>query len=79
MSESRIGNYLEALLSGNTDVVEPQSRIEELLYALCKNGISGEGGGGLPIVTTADNDKIPRVVNGAWALVKIANAEEGEF
>lgn len=33
----------------------------------------------LPNVTTADNGKILRVVNGAWAAVEIANANGGRF
>lgn len=33
----------------------------------------------LPNVTTADNGKILRVVNGAWAAVEIANANGGSF
>ena len=34
---------------------------------------------GVPSVTTADNGKILRVVNGAWAAVEIANANGGSF
>ena len=34
---------------------------------------------GVPAVTTADNGKILRVVNGAWAAVEIANANGGSF
>ena len=33
----------------------------------------------LPNVTTADNGKILRVVNGAWAAIEIANANGGSF
>ena len=33
----------------------------------------------LPSVTTADNGKFLRVVNGAWAAVEIANANGGSF
>ena len=33
----------------------------------------------LPAVTTADNGKFLRVVNGAWAAVEIANANGGSF
>ena len=33
----------------------------------------------LPNVTTADNGKFLRVVSGAWAAVKIANANGGSF
>ena len=33
----------------------------------------------LPVVTTADNGKFLRVVNGAWAAVSIANANGGSF
>ena len=33
----------------------------------------------IPAVTTADNGKILRVVNGAWAAVEIANANGGSF
>ena len=34
---------------------------------------------GMPSVTTADNGKLLRVVNGAWAAVEIANANGGSF
>ena len=34
---------------------------------------------GVPAVTAADNGKILRVVNGAWAAVEIANANGGSF
>ena len=34
---------------------------------------------GVPAVTTADNGKFLRVVNGAWAAVEIANANGGSF
>ena len=33
----------------------------------------------LPSVSSTDNDKILRVVNGKWSLVVVANAEDGEF
>ena len=33
----------------------------------------------LPTVTAADNGKIPRVVNGAWALTTIASANGVSF
>lgn len=33
----------------------------------------------LPAVTTADNGKFLRVVNGAWAAAEIANANGGSF
>lgn len=33
----------------------------------------------LPNVTTADNGKFLRVVSGAWAAVRIANANGGSF
>lgn len=35
--------------------------------------------GGTPAVTTSDNGKFLRVVNGAWAAVSISNAEEASF
>ena len=37
------------------------------------------GGSGLPEVSTADNGKILRVVDGAWAVVALTNAEEVAF
>ena len=33
----------------------------------------------VPVVTTSDNGKFLRVVNGAWAAVAIANANGGSF
>lgn len=40
---------------------------------------SGGSGGGLPSVTTADNGKFLRVVNGAWAAESLPSAEGGSF
>ena len=34
---------------------------------------------GVPSVTTADNGKFLRVVNGAWAAVEVSNANGGSF
>lgn len=33
----------------------------------------------LPIVTEEDNDKILAVVDGEWAVIEIANAEDGAY
>ena len=39
----------------------------------------GGGGSGLPEVTTADNGKFLRVVEGAWAAAVVPNGEEMKF
>lgn len=39
-------------------------------------GPKGEDGEGLPAVTTTDNGKFARVVNGAWTAEALVNAEE---
>lgn len=67
------------------DVIEKQDKI-------MKSGLlKGDGAGGVstavpgadymaPIpVTTSDNGKFLRVVNGAWAAVEVSNANGGSF
>lgn len=39
----------------------------------------GTGGNSLPEVTTADNGKFLRVVEGQWAASTVPNAEEASF
>lgn len=46
MSKSRIEQLLEALCNGNTANIEPKSRVEAYLLALCKKGGGGGSGGG---------------------------------
>lgn len=41
--------------------------------------IVNEGGSGLPAVSSADNGKILRVVEGQWAVIALPSAEEVEF
>lgn len=46
------------------------------------NGVisaTGGGGSGLPTVTTADNGKVLRVVNGEWAAVALPSASGVSF
>ena len=33
----------------------------------------------LPVVTTADNDKMLVVANGEWTAMEVANAEDGAY
>ena len=42
-------------------------------------GPRGDTGLGVPEVTTADNGKFARVVDGVWTAVALANAEEVSF
>ena len=44
-----------------------------------EQGPQGPAGNGLPDVTGADNGKFARVVDGAWAAVAVADAEEADF
>lgn len=62
-SYTRTEQYLNGILNG-TDVPDPYTREEQLLYEIAKNG--GGGGSDLPAVTSADNGKVLKVINGAW-------------
>ena len=44
-----------------------------------QGGGGGTGGNSLPDVTTADNGKFLRVVEGQWAASTVPNAEEASF
>ncbi len=44
-----------------------------------EQGPQGPAGNGLPDVTVADNGKIARVVDGAWAAAAVPDAEEADF
>lgn len=44
-----------------------------------QGGGGGTGGSSLPDVTTADNGKFLRVVEGQWAASTVPNAEEASF
>lgn len=44
-----------------------------------QGGGGGTGGSSLPEVTTADNGKFLRVVEGQWAASTVPNAEEASF
>lgn len=43
------------------------------------NGTNGSNGTGVPAVTSTDNGKFLRVVDGTWKAVSISNAEEASF
>ena len=66
---------------GNVDNVKQYSASNPPPYPV--TSINGHTGAitvrEVPAVTTADNGKFLRVVNGAWAAVEIANANGGSF
>ena len=66
---------------GNVDNVKQYSATNPPPYPV--TSVNGETGAitirEVPAVTTSDNGKFLRVVNGAWAAVAIANANGGSF
>ena len=66
---------------GNVDNVKQYSASNPPPYPV--TSVNGKTGAvtirEVPAVTTSDNGKFLRVVNGAWAAVKIANANGGSF
>ena len=66
---------------GNVDNVKQYSESNPPPYPV--TSVNGKTGAvtisALPTVTTADNGKFLRVVNGVWAAVEIANANGGSF
>ena len=66
---------------GNVDNVRQYSVSNPPPYPV--TSVNGKTGAvtisSLPTVTTADNGKFLRVVNGVWAAVEIANANGGSF
>lgn len=66
---------------GNVDNVKQYSATNPPPYPV--TSVNGHTGAvtiaALPVVTTADNGKFLRVVNGVWAAVAIANANGGSF
>lgn len=66
---------------GNVDNVKQYSASNPPPYPM--TSVNGKTGAvtirEVPAVTTSDNGKFLRVVNGAWAAVKIANANGGSF
>ena len=66
---------------GNVDNVKQYSASNPPPYPV--TSVNGKTGAvtisALPTVTTADNGKFLRVVNGVWAAVEIANANGGSF
>ena len=78
------GGYNYSAAVAGTDYMAPatnEAQAEEG-QVLTKGGdgyIWKNAPSGLPTVTTEDNGKVLRVVDGAWAAVKIANANGGSF
>ena len=66
---------------GNVDNVKQYSDTNPPPYPV--TSVNGKTGAvtisALPTVTTSDNGKFLRVVNGVWAAVEIANANGGSF
>ncbi len=54
-------------------IVEKDEQLVQELTGI-KNALGGEGAG-LPTVTAADNGKILKVVNGAWAAAEAGGAQ----
>ena len=78
------GGYNYSAAVAGTDYMAPatnEAQAEEG-QVLTKEGdgyIWKNAPSGLPTVTTEDNGKVLRVVDGAWAAVEIANANGGSF
>lgn len=53
--------------------------VVETIHTMAPEFLPAGVGGGVPAVTTSDNGKFLRVVNGAWAAVALENAEGGNF
>lgn len=67
------GMLLNAVLGGNANGTAWEFNVN----VLAKAGESG--GAGLPEVSSTDNGKFLRVVNGAWAAAVVPSAEEASF
>lgn len=84
-SQSRSEAILQAIVngSGSSQLPVPKSRVEELLLQVLQvienGGGGGSGGSALPVVTTSDNGKVLRVVNGSWAAAALPNASGVSF
>ena len=65
---------------GKTSVTISVSKKEQITKTIDPKYLPAETGeSSLPNVTTADNGKFLRVVNGAWAASTVPNAEEASF
>ena len=59
--------------------------VDNIARGMAAKALESQGGGGgssgssLPDVTTADNGKFLRVVEGQWAASTVPNAEEASF
>lgn len=59
--------------------------VDNIARGMAAKALENQGGGGgssgssLPDVTTADNGKFLRVVEGQWAASTVPNAEEASF
>ena len=77
------GNNLSASDIGAQPVLESGVNIKTINgNSILDSGdlvISGGGGSGLPTVTTADNGKVLRVVNGVWSAVALPSASGVSF
>lgn len=60
---TREEEFLYKMAQGETDLPEPITNKEKYLAEIAKNG---GGGSGLPAVTSDDNGKVLKVINGAW-------------
>ena len=64
--KTRIEHYLNKLAKGDTTTLpEPVTRVECYLDEIANSG-GGGGGSDLPVVTSDDNGKVLKVINGAW-------------
>lgn len=84
-SKSRAEGILQAIIDGSdaSQLPAPQSRAEALLLQVLQviqnGGGGGSGGSALPAVTTSDNGKVLRVVEGSWAAAALPNASGVSF
>lgn len=64
--KTRIEHYLNKLAKGETTTLpEPVTRVECYLDEIANSG-GGGGGSDLPTVTSDDNGKVLKVIEGAW-------------
>lgn len=76
--EIRVNSYVDVEFQTRIGTVQDlKNKVSELEENIKENGTGKVNG--LPEVSSANEGCILRVVNGAWELVEVANAEDGEY